>query len=201
MVRHYMNDCDYVEHEMEVIEVNSEMFEELWKIWDIIPFTPNPMNKQTNIKRKQGTFGVSYAFGGQKSKEIEILEDKWPKIVKKVLEDVSERSESERYKVVHMNLYPDGSSGIAPHADNESIMVEGMAIYSYTFLSEPGNPRGFQVYEKKSGEQLYDLKLDHSDLVIMSGGMQRNYLHGVKSTTAKKFKNQRRINLTVRACQ
>jgi alkylated DNA repair dioxygenase AlkB len=179
MVRYYLNGCDYVEHNTEVISATSENFEEMWALWDNIP-----VNKKMNIKRKQGTFGKKKG-------------DEWPIIVKKVLEDVGERSGCDRYKVVHMNLYPDGSSGIAIHADE----VEGMPIYSYTFLSEPGNPRGFQVYCKKSGEEMHDLKLDHGDLVIMSRGMQRNYLHGVKTTTAKRFKNQRRINLTVRASE
>tara|TARA_B100000497_G_scaffold48654_1_gene56149 strand:- start:904 stop:1131 length:228 start_codon:yes stop_codon:yes gene_type:complete len=72
-----------------------------------------------------------------------------------------------------------------------------MAIYSYTFLSEPGNPRGFQIYEKD--EQVAEYMLDHGDLFVMGGGMQRYYKHGVKKSSAKRYAELRRINMTVRA--
>ena len=41
--------------------------------------------------------------------------------------------------------------------------------------------------------------LDHGDLVIMSAAMQGTHKHGVKKSAAKKYKNLKRINLTVRA--
>ena len=65
-------------------------------------------------------------------------------------------------------------------------------------MSEPGNPRGFQIYNKESVE-IYNLMLDNGDLLVMSGGMQKNYKHGVKKSMAKKFKYLKRINITVRA--
>jgi alkylated DNA repair dioxygenase AlkB len=189
----------WLEHTPKAIASDSELFEELWKLWDVIPYTPNPMNKKTNINRKQATFGASYSFGAQKSFKVDIPEAQWPNIVSKVLEDVKRLSGSEKYKIVHVNWYPDGAAGLAPHSDNDSQMVPGMSIYSYTFLSEPGNPRGFQVYDKTNSKQLHDLQLDDGDLVVMSGEMQRGFTHGVKKSAAKRFKNLKRINLTVRA--
>jgi len=156
--------------------------------------------------QQQATFGASYSFGAQKSFKVDIPEDQWPTIVSKVLEDVKRLSGFEQYKIVHVNWYPSDAAGLAPHSYNDSQMVPGMSIYSYTFLSEPGNPRGFQVYDKTNSKQLHDLQLYDGDLVVMSGEMQRGFTHGVKKSTTSRFQTcsglistTKRINLTVRA--
>ena len=41
--------------------------------------------------------------------------------------------------------------------------------------------------------------LDNGDLFIMGKNMQQFYKHGVKKSTAKKYAELRRINMTVRA--
>jgi len=170
-------------------------FNEVWDLWDSIPPTPNPMNKNFNIRRRQSTFGGSYAFAGQVSSEIKV----WPTLVSKVLEFTKKHSGSDLYNVVHVNWYPDGSAGLEPHSDDMRRNIPGMSIYSFTFLSQPGNPRGFQIYDKKTKEQTDEYMLDHGDLVIMTAGMQDTHKHGIKKSTAKKFKNLKRLNMTVRA--
>jgi len=175
------------------ISCSPDEFEETWMIHDAIESTPNPLNKKYMIKRKQCTFGAEYAFAGQKSKRFP---GPTPSLVQKVLDDVR-RSAGDKYDVVHANFYPDGTAGLMPHADDEPGHEEGMAIYSYTFLSQPGNPRGFQIYEKD--EQVSEYMLDHGDLFVMGGGMQRYYKHGVKKSSAKRYAELRRINMTVRA--
>lgn len=117
---------------------------------------------------------------------------------KRVLEDVKKISQSDMYNVVHANFYPDGSAGLDPHADDESDMMKNKDIFSYTFLSEPGNPRGFQIYDLNK-TIIKEVMLDNGDLLIMSGGMQQQFKHGVKKSMAKRFKDLKRINLTVRA--
>lgn len=183
----------YVTHLRNNIPCAPDEFEDTWKIYDRIEHTPNPMNKKFMIKRKQCTFGAQYNFAGQKSK---CYDGPMPTLVQKVLDDVRIRG-GEQYNVVHANFYPDGTAGLMPHSDDESEHVRGMPIYSYTFLSHPGNPRGFQIYENDT--QIAEYMLDHGDLFIMGPGMQQHYKHGVKKSTAKKYVNLRRINLTVRA--
>jgi len=182
---------------MEVLKsalvVAPEEFEEAWDLWDTIPWTPNPMNKKFNIRRKQATFGGTYHFAGQVSHEVNV----WPRLITRVLEFTRDHSGNADYNVVHANWYPDGSAGLEPHADDMRNNIPGASIYSFTFLSEPGNPRGFQVY--RDGVQVEEHMLDHGDLVIMSAAMQTTHKHGVKKSAAKKFKNLKRINLTVRA--
>lgn len=179
-------------HFKDVISCSQNEFEDMWKLYDTIPPTQNPMNKKTFIKRKQITFGSYYSFGRQKS--LEYTGD-YPTLVKRVLEHIDD----ERYNVVHTNFYDGGEAGLAPHSDDETQMLQDMPIYSFTFLSEPGNPRGFQIYEKQNKKLITTLMLDHGDMLKMKPGMQQKYMHGVKKTAAKKFANLRRINMTVRA--
>tara|TARA_B100001059_G_C17713253_1_gene516626 strand:- start:185 stop:724 length:540 start_codon:yes stop_codon:yes gene_type:complete len=172
---------------------------------------PKPGTKETPgqfLKRKQATFGSSYSFGAQTSIAITTPENTWPTAVQMALDDARNRVDSEfknLYNVVHTNWYPDGSAGLAPHSDNEDQMVAGLPIFSYTLLSQPGNPRGFQIYNKteykrnKKAPPIEDIQLNHGDLLIMAGEMQDHYMHGVKASTAKKFNQLKRINLTVRA--
>lgn len=186
-------------HEKAVVPCDAETFEELWGLWETVPWTPNPLNKKYNIRRKQATFGNTYNFAGQTSHQLPIGEDEWPVLVKRVLSYTRCVTDSDAYNVIHVNWYPDGSAGLEPHSDDLRKNIPGASIYSFTFLSEPGNPRGFQIYDKKTNEQVTEFMLDHGDLMVMSTDMQSTHKHGVKKSTAKKYKNLRRINLTVRA--
>lgn len=189
---------DYLLHTPGAIRVDPDVFEETWRFSDTIPSTPNPMNPKYMIKRKQCTFGAQYTFAGQKS--LSVPQDQWPTLVSRVLEDVRQRSGSDAYNVVHTNWYPDGTAGLDPHADDERDMVPNMDIFSYTFLSEPGNPRGFQVYTMTDLKKpVAEIFLNHGDLLVMRKGMQSCYKHGVKKSAAKRFQSLKRINMTVRA--
>lgn len=197
-MKHLLNDNIYVLHEPGSIQIDPRVFEDMWQFSDTIASTPNPMNPKYMIKRKQCTFGAQYNFAGQKS--LSIPKEQWPSLVSLVLEDVRIRSGSNDYNVVHTNWYPDGSAGLDPHADDERDMIPNRDIYSYTFLSEPGNPRGFQIYTMDDVKKpILNVFLDHGDLLVMCGGMQKCFKHGVKKSLAKKFHNQKRINMTVRA--
>ena len=69
--------------------------------------------------------------------------------------------------------------------------------------ADAGNPPPTQPKTKFSPSpiHLYDVKLNHGDILIMKGDMQTNYLHSVKKETRKALANARRMNLTVRAFQ
>lgn len=173
------------------------IFEEAWEYNENIPQTPNPMNKRFMIRRKQCTFGATYKFSGQKSAGVP---NEWPDLAKIVLQDAREHSGSDMYNVVHTNWYPDGRAGLDPHADNENDMVPNMDIYSYTFLSDIHTPRGFQFYTYDDTKHpIGEVLLGHGDMLVMKKGMQQTFKHGVKKSTAKRFENVRRINMTVRA--
>lgn len=198
-MRHMLNETIYVEHEKTKLGSQTK-FEDMWKVFDTIKPTPNPFNRKTNILRRQCTYGAQYNFGGQQSFKINLDCSEWPILVQQVLQDVKEREveHGDIYSVVHVNFYPDGKAGLDIHSDNETDHVEGHNIYSYTFLSEPGNPRGFQIYNMKD-EKIHEVMLDNGELLIMCGGMQKEFKHGVKKSSAKRYTNLKRINMTVRA--
>ena len=138
----------------------------------------------------------------------------WPAAVQKALKMshtfVEKRGIAhEVYNVVHVNYYPDGTSGVKPHADDEPELIRGLPIFSYTLL--PGDelrckPRDFAIYTtKKSGKktvqdrEIARVTLGHNDLAVMQGSMQQHFFHGVPTTASKEFMNVDRLNLTVRA--
>lgn len=197
--------CDaYIQYVSGALKVTEEMFEQLWAFGsdpEKVPPTRNPMNKNTFIKRKQATFGTTYRFGGQTSVAIGGPEASWPVAVQMALADARSRSSRpDTLTAVHTNWYPDGSAGLQPHTDKEDLFIPDMPIYSYTLLSDPSLPRGFQIYRIPEGkEPLYDIRLGHGDLLVMAGDMQKRYMHGVKATASQAYEGLRRINMTVRS--
>ena len=163
--------------------------------------TPNPMNPGgPPVRRRQATFGTAYRFGAQTSPGVTSPEPEWPAAVRAALADARARSSRpETLGAVHVNWYPDGRAALAPHSDNEDVFESGMPIYSYTLLSDPGLPRGFQIYRCGESKPDFDVALGHGDLLVMAGDMQRTHAHGVRRTEARRFAELRRINLTVRS--
>ena len=103
-----------------------------------VPPTPNPFNRNTCILRKQATFGAAYNFG-QKNTTIKYGEY-WPEAVHRVLDMTKKLVEQqggdpELYNGVHVNLYPHGGAGVAPHQDSERELLDGLPIFSFTLLS------------------------------------------------------------------
>ena len=112
-----------------------QAYDELWAVSRDVPPTPNPLNRHTNIKRKQGTFGAAYAFGAQKRARLDgpngVLgsrfanEDDWPSLVRLCVEDARRRvapgfggadAFGPLRAAAHVNWYPDGTAGMGRHA-------------------------------------------------------------------------------------
>lgn len=172
--------------------------------------TPNPMNPNFNLRRRQCTFGAEYTFGAQKSKQMGGLDRKnWPELVNRCLDVAHGFFEKKAKLAVHANLYPDGA-GVGAHHDNDGPFDHTKGILSFTFLSDPDRPRNFDIYFQKTLKRKRDekgieklskamsLPLKHASLLIMGGSMQTEFLHGIESVKLKKFVNHFRINLTVR---
>ena len=203
-----------------------EAYDELWAVSRDVPPTPNPLNRHTRIKRKQGTFGAAYAFGAQKSARLDgpngILgarfanERDWPLLVRLCVEDARSRVEARgagadafgpRRAMAHVNWYPDGAAGMGRHSDAEPSLVRGAPIFSYSFLSggEASPARVFDLYEKcgapasEKQRPFAAVPLAHGDACVMAGAFQDAYEHGVRATAAKEHAGHSRINVTVRA--
>lgn len=190
----------------DALKVNKQAFNDFWAVGQTLEPTPNPYNSQLQLKRRQGTYGSTYPFAGQTSKQIGgDDESKWPDPVRRVLADARGRCTLPGSAIVHCNFYP-ADAFVSPHVD-DGFIIKGSPIFSYTFVREC--PRSFQIYNKKEHDAKKDKCPVHREyiltdgtLLIMGGTMQSHYKHGVKKITGvadiQKWSTSQRINMTVR---
>lgn len=89
-----------------------------------------------------------------------------------------------------LNLYHNGSEGMAWHSDAEKDLKKNGAIASLSL----GAARKFAFRHKKTKETV-SLILEHGSLLVMKGETQTHWLHRLPPT---KTKLRERINLTFR---
>ena len=107
-----------------------------------------------------------------------------------ILKNLAEKHSGETYNSCLLNLYHDGSEGMAWHSDGEKDLRKNGAIASLSFGAE----RKFCFKHKKSGEKI-DVFLEAGSLLVMKGETQTHWLHRLPPTTKV---HQPRINLTFR---
>ena len=202
----YLSEKSFITLARGAHECPGDDFRELWAFAEAhVAATPNPLNKNTFLRRKQCTFGAEYKFGNQQPQSFCSSGENamtWPKLITSVLESTQSRvppGVQHSYFAVHANWYP-GGAGVAKHADDEPSMITGMPIFSYTFLEDDTKPRVFNVYSKQAGgDHVFSAPLHSGDLVIMGGDMQDEFVHEIPTHDIRRFEGARRINLTVRA--
>jgi alkylated DNA repair dioxygenase AlkB len=106
------------------------------------------------------------------------------------LKNLAEKHSGETYNSCLLNLYHDGSEGMAWHSDGEKDLRKNGAIASLSFGAE----RKFCFKHKKSGEKI-DVFLEAGSLLVMKGETQTHWVHRLPPTTKV---HQPRINLTFR---
>lgn len=106
------------------------------------------------------------------------------------LKRVAEETTGESYNSCLLNLYHDGSEGMAWHSDGETDLKPNGAIASMSFGAE----RKFAFKHKRTGEKV-ELILEHGSLLVMKDQTQTHWLHRLPPT---KKVSQPRVNLTFR---
>lgn len=96
----------------------------------------------------------------------------------------------EEFNSCLLNLYHDGSEGMAYHSDSEKDLKKNGAIASVSFGAE----RKFSFKHKDTKERV-DVFLESGSLLVMKAETQTNWLHRLPPT--KKVLSER-INLTFR---
>lgn len=143
---------------------------------------------------------IRYDFPGAPAKTIT---DFHP-FVQRCRDFVQKKHPELDYNAVLVNLYKTAKDSIGMHADDETIMVPGAPIYSFSF----GCVRTFVIQPKtKNNQERKDgtLKLQMLDnsLIVMCGNMQEQFKHGVppmpKKIAQRLPENCWRVNVTVRA--
>ena len=154
-----------------------------WKSDEAVIF-----GKLIETKRKVAWFGdesFEYTYSGRTKRA-----EKWtPELLelKKKAEELTE----ETYNSCLLNLYHDGSEGMAYHSDGEKDLKKNGAIASITFGAE----RKFS-YKHKSTKERIDIQLENGSLLVMKGETQSFWLH--RLPPSKKIFAPR-INLTFRS--
>lgn len=180
------------------VEDFADMYQALW---DQVPFTPNPMNRATNLIRKQTTIGElkggAYKFGAQCSECIPYSS------TLTLLEMCRERVPS-THTIAHVNLYPGVASGDKKSGglnwhddyDGNRFFDHGAGIYSFSFYADENATRLFEIRCKKTRE-VVGIEVGQGDLVVMKGeNFQKYYDHRAFVTPTKR--TSRRINITMR---
>ncbi|GAA4293043.1 alpha-ketoglutarate-dependent dioxygenase AlkB family protein [Aestuariibaculum suncheonense] len=106
------------------------------------------------------------------------------------LKTLIEQNTGETFNSCLLNLYHDGSEGMAWHSDGEKDLKKNGAIASLSFGAE----RKFAFKHKDTKEKV-QLVLEHGSLLIMKDETQTHWLHRLPPT---KLITTPRVNLTFR---
>lgn len=106
------------------------------------------------------------------------------------IKNIVESESGETYNSCLLNLYHNGTEGMAYHSDGEPDLKKNGAIASLSFGAE----RKFSFKHKNTKERI-DVLLEHGSLLMMKGTTQQNWVHRLPPT--QKI-NTPRVNLTFR---
>ncbi|PIF47021.1 alkylated DNA repair dioxygenase AlkB [Chryseobacterium sp. 52] len=141
-------------------------------------------------KRKVAWFGEK-AFEYTYSKRTKYAIPWTPELLE--LKTKCEEISGETYNSCLLNLYHDGSEGMAYHSDGEKDLKKHGAIASLTFGAE----RKF-LFKHKTTKEKVEILLENGSLLVMKGTTQENWLHRLPPTTKVKTP---RVNLTFRTIE
>ncbi|MDH4473187.1 MAG: alpha-ketoglutarate-dependent dioxygenase AlkB [Fluviicola sp.] len=106
------------------------------------------------------------------------------------LKKLVETNTGATYNSCLLNLYHDGSEGMAWHSDDEKMLSRNGSIASLSLGAE----RKF-AFKHKHDQQIVSMLLEHGSLLEMKDETQTNWLHRLPPTTLVK---RPRVNLTFR---
>lgn len=101
-----------------------------------------------------------------------------------------EQATGETFNSCLLNLYHNGSEGMAWHSDGEKDLKKNGAIGSLSFGAE----RKF-AFKHKHTKEVVNVLLEHGSLLVMKDETQTHWLHRLPPT---KIVNSARVNLTFR---
>ena len=106
------------------------------------------------------------------------------------LKEAAEKATGETYNSCLLNLYHDGSEGMAWHSDGEKDLKKDGAIGSLSFGAE----RKF-LFKHKQSKETIAIRLEHGSALVMKGTTQTYWQHRLPPT---KVVSLPRVNLTFR---
>lgn len=162
-------------------------FDVLWNTIEWRNDEANMFGRHIITKRKVAWYGDSnYHYTYSNATKLALP---WTKELLE-LKKVSEEKTGAKYNSCLLNLYHDGSEGMAWHSDDEKLLAKDSSIASLTFGAE----RKF-AFRHKTEDQKVEMILEHGSLLEMAGTTQKFWLHRLPPT---KKVTRPRINLTFR---
>jgi len=146
--------------------------------------------RRIQTKRKVAWYGdaeYSYTYSGIEKKALP-----WTDVLLE-LKAIVEAQSGERFNSCLLNLYHNGSEGMAWHSDAEKDLKQHGTIASLSL----GESRRFLFKHKLSHEKV-EIQLAHGSLLLMKGTTQSHWLHHLPTT---KRSIGARINLTFRCIE
>lgn len=141
-------------------------------------------------KRKVAWFGEK-PFEYTYSKRTKYAKPWTPELLE--LKQKCEEVTGETYNSCLLNLYHNGSEGMAYHSDAEKDLKKHGAISSLTFGAE----RKF-LFKHKTTKEKVEIFLENGSLLVMKGTTQDHWMHRLPPTTKVKTP---RVNLTFRTIE
>jgi alkylated DNA repair dioxygenase AlkB len=183
----------------QAIECSQEQFDEFWDLCPTEHHEIMMFGKKVPIPRFQKLYGeASYKFSGVEMEADPEIPDLVQRCIDFARENWAELPNGTplKWNGALCNWYPDGSSYIGAHSDDEKDLMPGVPILSFSF----GGVRTFRVKCKLKkpidGTVLkQDFETLDCSLLAMGGLMQQEYKHEITKT--KKIVAPR-INITVR---
>lgn len=131
-----------------------------------------------------GDTDFSYTYSGTTKQALVWTDDL------ATLKVIVEKLTATRFNSCLLNLYHDGSEGMAWHSDDEKSLGKDSTIASVSLGAE----REFRLKHKRAEDKI-SLLLESGSLLVMKGTTQTHWLHSIPKS--KKIKTPR-INLTFR---
>lgn len=154
-----------------------------WKSDEVIIFGKSIVTKRKVAWYADQPFEYTYSRATKRAQPWtnELLE----------LKAIVEKGTGERFNSCLLNLYHNGSEGMAWHSDGEKDLKRNGTIGSLSFGAE----RKFSLKHKET-KKTVSLVLEHGSLLVMQGTTQTYWQHRLPPMGAV---NEPRINLTFRS--
>ena len=155
-----------------------------------VPWKPDQVFVQgqiRNTRRKVAWYGdrrFAYAYSGVTRQALPWI----PALAE--LKELVEKKCGQSFNSCLLNLYADGTEGMAWHSDDEAALGENTTIASLSLGAE----RRFLLRHKVT-KQTLEVNLQHGSLLVMKGATQTNWLHSIPAA-ARVLRP--RVNLTFR---
>lgn len=159
-------------------------FEELWKAHPEEKGVVTIYGRDVATPRWQQSYLKPYYFSGKTHDAIDM-----PAVVVPLFEWVKSINPGVNQCLV--NWYQDGSHYIGAHSDDETQLIPGSDIFSFSY----GSTREFYIHKKPHTAAVKKIRMPHNSVLVMRGLMQKRYKHSVPNT---KKVCDRRINITFR---